>query len=148
MNTELNIGKAGEHLVIADLLLKGYPAALAGWGSKYDILVETPEKIIKVQVKTTNGMKRPDKRSVVPVYFFHTKRTGKGGKKHYQKGDFDCYAFVGLDTKAVFYLPFSEASKSYVSVRDKGNVHVGHNGGCRPGIYWQDLTWEDCLKKL
>jgi len=40
LSKELQIGKAGEHLVCTDLILKGYNAFLSDQGVPFDVLVE------------------------------------------------------------------------------------------------------------
>lgn len=53
ISNELQMGKAGEHLVCADLILQGYNAFMADQGLPYDVVVDTDGKIHKVQVKST-----------------------------------------------------------------------------------------------
>ena len=60
---QLQIGKAGEYLVCADLIMKGFIAFPSEQGLPYDVLLDTGEKLLKVQVKTTE---KPRK---VPVKF-------------------------------------------------------------------------------
>lgn len=146
---ELNMGIAGEHLVMCDLLLKGIPVTLVSHGFPYDIIADTRYGMLKIQVKTTRKKKLPAPRRVNEIYFFNVKRAGKNAKKHYQEGDFDCYALVTMDTKKVFYLPFSEAKSDSICIRDRGSDYSGKRGGGRPsGKYLQDLTFENYLKTL
>ena len=49
---QLQIGKAGEYLVCADLIMKGFIAFPSEQGLPYDVLVDNGEKLLKVQVKT------------------------------------------------------------------------------------------------
>ena len=50
---ELQIGKAGEYLVCADLILKGFVAYPSEQGLPYDVVLDIDGKLYKVQVKTT-----------------------------------------------------------------------------------------------
>ena len=74
ISRELNIGRAGEYLVLADLLLKGYQTFDSGQGVDYDIVLENKNrKLIKIQVKTTT---KPVKHgnSAQFAYFFSYKK--------------------------------------------------------------------------
>ena len=143
---ELNIGRAGQFLTLYDLLLKNVQAYATDEGVKYDVVADVGDKLIRIQVKTTQKIRLITQRSN-PIYFFHIKRSGKGGAKFYDKKDFDCFALVALDIKKVFYLPFDDNVKSNsICIRDKNINYAGNNGGYRNGLYYQDLTWENFLK--
>ena len=145
MNTskELNLGRAGEYIAMADLLLKGEQAYTTGQGINYDLVVDRGGSMIRLQVKATQKM-RVLHNHANPVYFFHIKRTGKNGAKRYAVGDFDGFALVALDRRAVFYLKFDgRIGSSSICIRDRENDYGGKRGGGRPsGLYLQDLTWE------
>jgi hypothetical protein len=47
---QLQIGKAGEYLVCADLILKGFVSFPSEQGLPYDVLLDTGEKLLKIQV--------------------------------------------------------------------------------------------------
>lgn len=149
ISKELYIGRAGQYLVLADLLLKGVEVFGTGEGTNYDIVAECEGKLIKIQVKTTQKM-RVLHESANPIYFYHIKRTGKGGTKYYQMGDFDAFALVALDIKQVFYLPFDESVKANsICIRDKNIEYKAQaKGGKKNGLYYQDLTWENLCQKL
>lgn len=51
----LRVGKAGEHLVCADLLMRGYNVSLASQGSAYDLVVEADGVLWRVQVKSSQS---------------------------------------------------------------------------------------------
>lgn len=112
---ELIIGRAGEYLVLSDLLLKGHQCFDSGQGVNYDIVMEKGSKLLKIQVKTTKEKKMwlsktHDK--TTPSYFFHIKRCGKHGNKSYKESDFDLFALVMLDIRQVAYL----VNKSFFSL--------------------------------
>ncbi len=93
VSSELNIGRAGEYLVLADLLINGVQAYDTGQGVGYDIVADVNGKLIRIQVKTTQKIRKITQRAN-PIYFFHIKRTGKNGNKFYEQKDFDCFALV------------------------------------------------------
>lgn len=49
LSKELQIGKAAEHIVTADLILQGYNAFLTDAGLPYDILVDANGDLVRVQ---------------------------------------------------------------------------------------------------
>ncbi len=147
-NKDMNIGTAGEHLVIADLLLNGFEAFGTAQGMNYDVVLETGNRLLKLQVKTT-AKKRITVARANPIYFFHIKRAGKNGIRHYKKGDFDGYALVALDKRIVFYVAFDECKSNSICVRDREMDYSGKRGGGRPnGIYYQEMTLDRFIKKL
>lgn len=105
LSRELQIGKVAEHLVCADLILQGYNAFLADQGLPYDVVVDTPVGLKRVQVKATRGaIDLPRQKN---VYRFGTRRS-KGNRQRIDLHNFDFFAFVALDIKAIAYLPISQ----------------------------------------
>lgn len=149
ISKELNIGRAGEYITLADLLLKGVQAFDTAQGVEYDVIAQVDGRLIKIQVKTTQKMKLR-RQAFNPIYFFHIKRTGKGGVKVYEKGSFDAFALVAIDRREVYYLPFNDNVKtSSICIRDKENKYPNQaRGGKLNGLYLQDLTWENLIKKI
>jgi len=107
---ETRLGKAGEYLVCADLLLKGYNAFICESGLPYDVVVEDGRKLIRIQVKTT--AKPFDQKKRTPAYLFHVRRMGKGGRKSYTNDDIDMVALVAVDTKEIGYISIAEAKQT------------------------------------
>ena len=105
---DLQIGKAGEYLVCADLILKGHIAFPSEQGLSYDVVADINGKLIKIQVKTTRKSKYiPQRKSPIPAYIFHIGINGKRGRrKKYAKGSVDLFALVAIDTKRIAYIPF------------------------------------------
>lgn len=88
---DLEVGKAAEHLVVADLILSGYRAYLSDQGLPYDVVIDASGVLLRLQVKSTRGYKAvPQRRNYIPGYLFHTRRAGKGGKRLYQGHDSIC----------------------------------------------------------
>ena len=78
---ELQTGKAGEYLVCADLILKGFVAFPSEQGLPYDVLLDTGKRLLKVQVKTTIGARKvPQRNKETQAYIFNVKRNGKNNK--------------------------------------------------------------------
>lgn len=145
VSKELNIGRAGEYIALADLLLKGIQCFDTTQGSSYDLIAEHDDRLLKVQVKTTQKIRKQNENSS-GVYFFHTKRCGKNGTKRYTLEDIDLYCLVAIDMMKVFYVPpHLVAGKDSVSIRDR-NIEYNNAGGARGDIiYLQDLTWENYI---
>lgn len=133
MNTQndLQIGVAGEHLVCADLIIKGYNAYLSDQGLPYDVVADIDGQLYKIQVKTTSKYRAvPQRKNYTPAYLFWIKRCGKGGKKVYKEKDYDFMALVALDKKIVGYLPFDNV---------KGTMHLNEEK-------LKALTLEDIIR--
>lgn len=102
LSRELQIGKAAEHLVCAELILQGFNAFLADAGLPYDVVVDIGGRgLLRLQVKATLGeYKRKDGRA--SAYRFGLR---KG--RNYQRipvGAVDAFAFVALDIRKVAYV--------------------------------------------
>src|SRR5574343_558670 len=59
---DFQIGKAGEYLVCADLILKGHIAYPSEQGLPYDVVLDANGRLLKVQVKTTRTHKQTPQR--------------------------------------------------------------------------------------
>jgi hypothetical protein len=142
------VGQAGEHIVAADLLLRGVPTHLAAAGSPFDVLAEVGTRIIRLQVKTTRCIRSIHTQRSNPIYFFKINRCGKAGVRRYEESAFDAYAFVALDRREVAYLPHQQARKTTICIRDQRISYAGNNGGGRKGLIWQEMTWDRCAEDL
>ena len=100
VSSELQIGKAGEHLVCCDLIMQGYLAFLADQGVPYDVIVDIGGRALRIQVKTTQRLVTYGKSK--NVYRFGT-RKAKGSRARTNIEDIDLFAFVVLDTKTIAY---------------------------------------------
>lgn len=121
--TDLEIGKAGEHLVCADLILKGYGAYLSDQGLPYDVVCDIGGKLIRIQVKTTRTFRPvPQRVKETPAYLFHIRRCGKGGRRSYDERDFDAMALVALDINKIAYIKLNEARQTLHLNREKFNT--------------------------
>jgi len=105
VSDKFQIGKAGEYLVCADLLLKGFNVSPAGETLPYDLLLDTGQKILKVQVKTTETYRTTNQwRGVNGAYVFNIKRKGANSEKRYGDNEVDIFAVVALDTMQIGYI--------------------------------------------
>ena len=105
ISKELQVGKAGEYLVCADLIIKGFIAFPSEQGLPYDVLLDTGKKLLKIQVKTTSGVRKVPQRSKDSLaYIFNVKRMGKNGVGRYGDEEIDLFALVCLDIMKVGYV--------------------------------------------
>lgn len=118
--SDLAAGVAGEHMVCADLLLRGYNAFLTDQNCPYDVAMEVGGRLIRIQVKTTRKERAiPQRKSHTPAYLFHIRRCGKGGRRSYDERDFDAMALVALDIRKVAYIKLGEAKQTVHLNREK-----------------------------
>jgi hypothetical protein len=121
LSDELQLGKAGEHLVCADLILQGFNAFPSDQGVPFDIVVENNNQLKKIQVKSTSKMctvKIDNKNSSqydLQLYRFNTRR-GKGAVGRTLINEIDFHAFVALDTKTIWKI-----LKFLISITEKYN---------------------------
>lgn len=105
---DLQIGKSGEYLVCADLILKGFIAYPSEQGLPYDVILDDNGKLYKIQVKTTRGPKHIAQRKIdIPAYIFHIGNNGKMNRRRkYESSQVDIFALVALDTRTTAYFRF------------------------------------------
>lgn len=116
--TDLAAGTAAEHLVAADLLLKGYNAFLADQCCAYDVAVDIQGRLVRVQVKSTRFSKPVPRSPDAYAYMWHVRRAGKRGARVYQADAFDMLALVALDIQKIAYMPPSMLLQT-VHIRDR-----------------------------
>lgn len=105
LSNELQIGKAGEYLVCADLIMKGFVAFPSEQGLPYDVLLDNGKKLLRVQVKTCEKPRiLPQRNTETLVYQYNIKRHGKNNAIIYGSDEVDVFALVALDTRLVGYL--------------------------------------------
>jgi len=103
LSSDLQVGKAGQHLVCCELLKQGYAAFLADESMPFDVIVYTPQKLIKIQVKTSTKTNSTTKSQ--NLYRYHIRR-GKGNIRVYTEHEVDIAAFVALDINQIAYIHF------------------------------------------
>jgi hypothetical protein len=146
VSRELEIGRAAEHLVCADLLLHGWTAYATDQGIPYDIIVDVGSSLVRVQVKATLCPRNPQPRGrSSPAYFFCIRRAGKCGRRRYGEGEFDVYALVALDRRAVAYFVTSDLPSQSVVLRAPG---VRYGNGAKQFREFEGATFDRALKRL
>lgn len=140
---DLELGKAAEHLVCADLIMQGYRAFLSDQGLPYDIVVDVEGAFVRIQVKATRRPKNPSPGTRLTVgYFFHLRRAGKGGRRRYPPDAFDLYALVAMDRQAIAYLSPAECHYQTVALRVPGLKYYRKGGASRD---FEGTTFERAL---
>lgn len=121
----LEVGKAAEHLVCADLILAGYRAFLSDQGLPYDILVDLGNRLIKVQVKATYEPKKVEGINWTKKYTWNVRRAGKGGTRKIAGDEFHILALVALDIRKIAYIAIDDNVPTCVMIRPPGpaNIH-------------------------
>ena len=120
--TDLELGKAAEHLVVADLILSGYRAYLTEQGLPYDVVIDFEGNLYRVQVKASRCAKRiPQRATVAKGYLYNVRRAGKGGRRQYADNEFDIVALVAMDLRIVAYLPFKGRILQTIYLRPPGH---------------------------
>lgn len=129
------IGQAGEHLVCADLIMQGYRAHLAEPSAPYDVVLDTGDRLLRVQVKATTAQTpRPSGR---PCYQFELRRRHGKQRVGYDSNDFDLVALVALDIRRVGYQNrHGQIRLVYLTKNTRGGP---------PGTTFDDLTMERAL---
>lgn len=113
--TDMQIGKAGEYMVCADLILRGVIAFPSEQGLPYDVVADCNGKLVRIQVKTTREARKvPQRENDTPACLFHVRRCGKGGRQSYSERDIDLFALVDLETKDIGYVFVSDASQTMI----------------------------------
>lgn len=107
-------GKAAEHIVCADLILKGYRAYLSDQALPYDVVLDHDGKLYRVQVKGTLVVKNASasRRQPRMAYVWAVRRRGSGGRRHLDESHCDLIALVALDIRAVAYFPVSSCGQT------------------------------------
>jgi hypothetical protein len=108
LSNELQIGKAGEHLVCCDLISRGYNAFLADQGLPYDVVMDYNNILYRIQVKTTTVFQRNKGKEDVLRF---TMRNGKFARNKLKLNHTDFFAFVYLPAKEIAYINSNELVK-------------------------------------
>lgn len=143
---ELNIGRAGEYLVMFDLLSKGYQAFLTDQGVSYDVVLDLGYRLVRLQVKTTQKPSKMNKEYANNVYLFNVRRAGRRGLRSYETHEFDGFALVALDRKTVYYYPFKEKICRTLLFRLNTETYKVKTGQVSP--YIEGFTLEKFLSEI
>lgn len=142
ISDELQIGKAGEHIACADLILQGYNAFLADQGLPYDVLIDLDGHIKRVQVKATMKLSCPRKNAQY-VYRFQMRkgRQRASNRTPISPSIVDYYAFVVLDCRRVAYSPVKNIlgdNGMILQTIDFKSRHLPYPKEC--GRYFEDFS--------
>ena len=145
MITSLHAGTAGEHLVCADLIISGYSAFLTDQDSKYDLILDTGQKLLRVQVKTSQCSRKPQKsHHNATVYVWQVGFCGKNGKTkktRYADDSFDLVALVAMDRREIAYLPSKDVDQDFISLN-------GEPGEQKRGKLIMDYSLSSALERI
>lgn len=145
---DMQAGKAGEYLVCADLIANGYVAYLSEQGLPYDVVLDTGEKLLKIQVKATRTHKQtPQRVSNINTYSFNVKRCGKGNKNFRSESSCDLFALVALDEKQIGYMKNKDVKQTmFFRVESMRGSYRDENIKTEVrGRYLSDMKLEDVL---
>jgi N6-adenosine-specific RNA methylase IME4 len=109
------VGRAAEHLVCADALMRGWNAFLASQGSPYDVVFEKNGRIVRVQVKGSQWTRNVNASGVNErhAYSFAVLRRGKNGDgPRLTVKEADIVACVAMDIGVIAYLPVDECTST------------------------------------
>lgn len=146
--TDMQTGKAGEYLVCADLIIKGFIAYPSEQGLPYDVVLDMDGAMIKVQVKTTRTHKQtPQRVNNVNTYGFNVKRCGKGNKSIRTNESCDIFALVALDEKSIGYMKNKDIKQTmFFRVESMRGTYRDENINTPVrGRYLSDMTLEKAL---
>lgn len=138
-------GRAGEHLVCADFLQRGYECFIAEGRLPYDVVADINGQIVRVQVKTTSGIRPcPQRKNHTPVYMWNARKYGKGSRHGYEPSDADLVAYVALDRRLIAYRTSERIAQSTVlriaAYRDQYQS--------RTGAFIEDFPLEKALQEI
>lgn len=146
VSREMEVGRAGEYLVLSDLLISGWVAYPTGQGVPYDIAVDIGHRIVRVQVKSTMMPKSAGSMNrKTPLYIFSTKRAGKEGKRKYAVDEFDILALVALDRRLIAYYSIWENSRDLIAIRVPGIFYYDCGVKSR---HFEDARFDVALKTM
>lgn len=139
------IGRAGEHVVCTEFLMAGYECFLAEGKAPYDIVADVDGRLVRVQVKTTSGVKLcPQRQNHTPVYAFSARKVGKMRRRGYEDGQADLIAYVALDRRMVAYLPAQRVAQSSVFRLREYEEHYY----CKTGMFMDQCPLRAALEAL
>ena len=148
---DMQIGKAGEYLVCADLIMRGHIAYPSEQGLPYDVVADIDGRLFKVQVKTTRTHKKtPQRTGNWRTYAFNVKRCGKKNTKAHSTETCDIFALVALDERRIGYIASKEVKQTMFFRVEKyrGTYRDESINAVPSGRYLSDLKLEDALCQI
>lgn len=136
------IGRAGEHIVCCDFLMAGHEAFRVEGKASFDVLATVANRLIRIQVKTTSGVKDcPQRKTITPVYAYSARKVGKMQRRGYQEGEADLVAYVALDRRAAAYMPAVRIAQSMVLRLRKFESDYY----CKTGMFFEDFPLDKAV---
>lgn len=148
---DLQAGKAGEYLVCADLIIKGYVSFPSEQGLPFDVVMEHKGKLIKIQVKTTRGLRAlTQRKTATHAYQFNIKRCGKDNKKFRTNYSCDLFALVALDSKEIGYMVNKDVKQTmnFRPITLRGMYKDERTNRVVTGRYLSTFTLEKALCRI
>lgn len=149
--SDMQIGKAGEYLVCAELIMMGFIAYPSEQGLPYDVVMDYKGRLLKVQVKTTRGLRSVlQRKNPTKAYQFNIKRCGKKNQQIHTSESVDLFALVALDTKQIGFMLNKDIKQTMAFRPDslKGTYLDENSSRKTTGTYLSDLTLNKVLCKL
>lgn len=98
------VGKAGEHLVVSELLFRGYNASIMSVDEGIDIVATKEERLFNIQVKTSNENK---------FNYYVCDLSISSFERHNRGNTFYIFVMKGVKTNFLI-LPYSEVQRNIV----------------------------------
>jgi hypothetical protein len=149
--SDLQIGKAGEYLVCSELIMMGFIAYPSEQGLPYDVVMDYNGKLLKLQVKTTRGLRAVlQRKNPTKAYQFNIKRCGKKNRQLRTSDSVDLFALVALDTKQVGFMLNKDVKQTMAFRPDslKGTYRDENSNREITGTYLSDLTLVKALCQI
>ncbi len=140
---DMQIGKAGEYLVCADLIMQGFIAYPSEQGLPYDVVADIGGELFKIQVKTTRSHKNtPQRVGNWRTYAFNVKRRGKKNRNNHTEDSCDLFALVALDEKQIGYMKNKDVKQTmFFRVESFRGQYEDENRNMKSlGRYLSDMT--------
>lgn len=113
-----------------------------GEGSPYDLLIDLGDMFVRVQCKAGT---LDNKIGVVKADLRRTNMNSQGPKRQlYTEDEVDLFAIMDPELGDIYWIPFSEAPKTYMSVR----VRPTKNGQSKNVMYGKDCTLQSALDTI
>jgi hypothetical protein len=122
----MEIGTAAEYYVCHDLLMNGHKAFLSAAGSRYDVVLDSNDRLYRIQVRATlkprpiNVARNKDGKGPPSYMFFGMRCGGIRNPMLLSTEHVDIMAFTALDIKTVAYIPLFQINKSTIHFRVPG----------------------------
>jgi len=140
----LEVWKAWEHLVCADLIMQWYKAYLSDQWLSYDVIVDINNRLLRVQVKTTlHSSFIPQRKNNYRSYKFNCRRCWKHWRREYTNDELDIVAFVCIEDGIIWYLDIKDV-RATMYFRTKKQKYFS----AKQWIYLEDLTFNKIVNGI